>query len=252
MRILRQTMFAVIAATGTLSAVSAPAAQIPFPEPTEWNVGDLGTTFQEWSAGTTAPNSSILAVDALAWQTNPVLGGGPTFGQTGAFVAGSGGLYQFQNNYSIVATVPNHGGPGLGTWVLIQAASTLNPDYDPEENGTGGSLLQDAIKIFDDEGELLATSDPASVIRTHYDDNYPLFGGTEFEKLAWSVFLPGYTGDFSVTADLIIHSSLQAFRIDSAITAVPEPATVSLLAFGAAALVASGLWRRRRSSAVEA
>ncbi|MBL9125213.1 MAG: PEP-CTERM sorting domain-containing protein [Planctomycetaceae bacterium] len=225
--------------------VQAHAAQIAFPDPTGWNVGDPGTTFQEWSAGTTAPNSSILAVDALVHLANPAVSGTPTFGKTGAFVASSGGLYSFSANYAISAKVPNHGGPGAGTWVLIQTASTVNPDYDPEGDLTGGSLLRDSLTILDDQGNVLATSDPNDVVRSLFDPNYPLFGGVGFEKLAWEVFLPGYTGDFQVQASVMVHASVQALRVDSAISAVPEPSSLVLLGLGLAG-VASTSWSRRR------
>lgn len=249
MRTLHSAVAALAAVAGSLYALSAPAAQIPFPEPTGWAVGDPGTTFQAWSAGTTAPNSSILAPDALVAESNPPLATQASFSQSGAFLSGSGGLYQFMNNYSVTASVPNHGGPGLGTWILVQSAATMNPDYDPEGDGTGGSLLQDAIKVFDNQGNLLAASNPDDVIRTFLDPDFPLFGGVQFEKLAWSVFVPGYTGDFVVTADMIIHSSLQALRIDSSIAAVPEPSSSLLLALGLTGLAACRLRRNRRGQA---
>ena len=248
MNIARFAVVAPLAAALLLGSAIASAAQISFPGPTGWNVGDAGTTFQEWSAGTTAPNSSILAADALVKVTSPVLGTNPTFSQTGGFLAGSGGLYSFSGNYSVTATIPNHGTAGAGTWVLVQSASTVNPEYDPEGDFSGGGVLRDAIKIYDKNGNLLVTSNPSDVTRSSFDPNYPLFGGVGFEKLSWEVFLPGYTDNFSVRADTMIHSSIQAFRVDSAIAAVPEPSSVALLALGATGLAAGG-WRRRRRNA---
>jgi MYXO-CTERM domain-containing protein len=121
----------------------------------------------------------------------------------------------------VTAQIPNHSIAGAtGTYLLLQAASTTNPGYDPQGNGTGGSILRDSIKVYDATNQLLDTSVPLEVFRTFYTSNYPLFGGVGYEEVAWQVFVPGAVGDFKVTADVMVHASLQAIRIDS-LVAVP-------------------------------
>lgn len=211
-------------------------------EPTAWNVGDVGSTYQLWAAGGT---SAVPITTNLTHTANPALPA-PSFTQTGAFIASSGGLYSFSQDYNVEADISNHGGPGNGTWVRVQFGSTVNPDYDPEGNLTGGSIYRDSLVIYDSIGDPLATTDGSDVSRTLFDANYPLFGGVGYEELLWEVYLPNYTGNFSVAATQIVHSGLQTMRVDSMIQPVPEPSTIALMGLGLAGIVVTQVRRRKR------
>ena len=219
-----------------------------FVEPTLWNVGDSNTTYQEWTAG--GSNAQPLTGTAqLLHSANPVIGTDPVLSySSGTFVTGSGGLYSFSGNYSVSAEIPSQSPSGAsGTYIVVQAASTVNPDYDPEGNGTGGSLLRDAFQIYDSNDVLVDTSATAEVSRTFYDPAYPLFGGVGYEEVIWEVFVPGLVGDFRVTADVMVHASLQAFRVDSLVS-VPEPGACALFGSGVIGLILRGYRRRSKSS----
>ncbi len=236
---VRTLSLAILAA----SAAVAGAAPVAFTEPSTWSVGDVGSTYQQWDA-VPAP---ITITNNLDHNANPGTGT-PTIGVTGGFVASSGGYYAFGGNYTVTAAIPNAGVAGPGTHVLVQTGASLNPDYQPEEDGTGGSVLRDTIKILDADNNVLATSNPADVTRSYYNPTMlSSFGEVQYEELAWSVYLPGYTGDFKVVFDVIVHSSFSTLRVDSNVAAVPEPGTIALLGTGLVGLTIVGLRRRNRS-----
>lgn len=224
-------------------AVCGSAAPIAFSEPGVWSVGDAGTTYQQWVADL-APNTIVTNLDHNA---NPSTSS-PTLGVTGGFVAGSGGFYSFSSNYTVTATIPNTGTAGPGTHIIVQTAATLNPDYQPENDGTGGSVLRDAIRILDSSDNVLATSTAAEVTRSYYNPVFSSsFGEVQYEELIYDVYLPGYTGDFKVALDVFIHSSLSILRVDSSVAAVPEPGSIALLSSGLVGLGLVGFRRYRRT-----
>lgn len=233
-------------AVASIVAIGAPARALPvnFTEPGAWNVGDVGSTYQQWVAnGSADPITTNLDHNA-----NPGTGS-PTLTPTGAFVASSGGFYAFSANYSVTATIPSAGPAGPGTHIIVQAGATLNPDYDPEGDGSGGSVLRDTLQILDAGNNVLATSLAGDVTRTYYDPAMmSSFGEVQYEELIWEVYLPGFTGDFKVTFGEMVHSSLQALRVDSTVASVPEPGTIAMLGLGLVGLVSVGVRRARRTA----
>lgn len=245
------TVLASLLAIVGLLAINPIASAAPttsFSEPTGWTVGDLNSTSQQWWAvsGASPIGSNLLHTD------NPVIPTAPTIAPTGAFVAGSGGYYSFSANYKVTATIPSYTDPSaLGTYVRVQTAASLNPDYDPENDGTGGSILRDSFKILAPDNTPLATSSPEDVLRTLYVEEFESsFGIVQYEELLWEVFLPGFTGDFKVETTSMVHSSFQSLRVDSFVQPVPEPATLTLGGAAGVALVA--LRRKLRKKSIHA
>lgn len=215
-----------------------------FSAPTGWNVGDEGSTFQQWDAF--GPLDPINVNPQHV--TNPALPA-PTLTFSGGFIAGSGGLYSFGSDYSVRTDIANHGGEGLGTTIRIQTAGTLYDEVDPWGDDTGVSLLPDSLRILDAQGNELAGSIMGEVVRTFYAEEFEAsFGIVQYEELFWEVYIPDYTGDFSVLGTMSIHSSLMSLRVDSFITPVPvpEPSTLVLLGLGLAGTGAVALRRRAR------
>src|SRR5687767_4239580 len=98
-----------------------------FVDPTGWTVGSENTTMAQWGA---TPTTIPITTDLL-FSSNPTLPS-PTLTEVSpGFVAGSGGLYSFSGDYKAAASISNFEAvPGAaGTRVLVQTASTLNPDF---------------------------------------------------------------------------------------------------------------------------
>jgi hypothetical protein len=114
--------------------------------------------------------------------------------------------------------------------------------------GAGGpaSVFYDTMEIVDLAGLPITGGDNASAI--HEEQIWSglvgsTFGDVTIETFIWEFYLPGYTGDFRVQWDEIVHSSFDQLRVDSMvtesalpITPIPEPASVILLVLGSLAV----------------
>jgi len=249
----RNNMIAMTIAAVALAGAAnqAFAAATSFLTPGSWGVGDANTTYQEWD---TFGDSAPFAPDA-GLSVNPAITTSPSVSVVSpGFVAGSGNFYSFSADYGFTADIYNHGGPsgsgglpaGSGTHVIVQTSSTLNGD---------DGVYSDTLELVDLLGNAIIGGANASALRHDviFDGTVgsPLGPVTQREEI-WEFFLPGYVDDFRVQADVIVHSSFDQLRVDTAIgqtafdtTAVPEPASLALLAAGGVMTLA----RRKRGLA---
>lgn len=210
---------------------------IAFVDPAGWDVGDAGSTYQLWDnfgTGTTFAPDAAIANPAVSSPTLTVTAPGFT-------PSGGGRVYSFSTSYGLTAAIDNTtsvGTPGSGTHVVVQVASIVNPDV--------GSVVPGSIRILDASGNVLADGgENADLLRaTTFGDGVitgtPV-GAVDFELSIFEFFLARHTGDFRVAWTQAVHTGLDALRVDSKIadeafglTAVPEPASLALLAVGAA------------------
>lgn len=240
--VVRVFLGAAIAWIGSASTVQA-----AFLTPGSWTPGDTSTTYQEWShftAADTTPDAGYLTSPAITTEPDlvPVAPG---------FTTGSGNFYSFSGNYGFTAEIYNHGGSagtgglpaGSGTHVIVQTAATLN--------GTTG-VFSNTLEVVDLLGNPLSGGSNSNALSHGVIFEgivSSTFGDVLIREEIWEFFLPGYTGDFKIQADVIVHSSFQGIRVDSAVspsafavTAVPEPMTMALLGLGGSYVVS----RRRR------
>jgi hypothetical protein len=230
-----------------VGAAAAPAAagfydDAQFFEPDHWSVGDPGTTHQVWDNF-----ANLNATGPDNWTTNPGLTTGPTLTVASpGFLPGPGRAYAFAGNYSLTADIPNVGAGGLagaGTHIIIQVASTVNPDL--------GSVLLDSLQILDADGNAITGGGNAQALRVENFGTRSVastFGPVDFQETIAEFFLPEFTDGFRVVWTQAVHTGFDTLRIDSIVaqeafpnTVVPEPASLVLLSMGAACLL-----RRRR------
>ncbi len=218
-----------------------------FVTPGHWTVGAAGSTHQHWDVIGQAVNTPDVA-----WVASPGLTEAPTLSVVSPGMAlGSGNFYSFSADYGVAATIHNHGGaygdgatPGWGTHVIVQTVSTLN-------EGVGVDPL--SLLLTDLRGNALLGGAAADALQSAV-----LFtgivntsqGDVEQEERIWEFFLPGYTGDFQVVADVRVHSSFRALQVDTLvsesalpITTVPEPAALLMVLAGGGALALRRRWR---------
>lgn len=203
-------------------------ASASFVAPGEWNVGDAGSTYQQWDVlGAPTNNAPDIGVFSP---------GSPILEATGGAIAtGSGNFYLWTHDYGTEADIYNQSGSG-GTHVIVQIDASMN--------GTD-SVYRNSLEILTLAGGAITgganASALANVVQSTYTVSTPQ-GDADAQVLGWEFFLPGYTGDFMVKSASIVHSSFKEMRVDSMVsssntafntTVIPEPAT--LLLFGGAA-----------------
>lgn len=189
---------------------------VAFVEPKFWDVGESFTTYQEWDVLSSVTGNR----PDLGYQTNPVLPNEPTLSALSpAIVTGAGAFYAFANDYAIEAKIFNHGAAapaGAGTHVIIQTAATMNPD--PAVGGPA-SVYIDSLELRDPGTGLPlaggANAEALSKAELWQGEVQSPFGAVQQQELIWEFFLPNYTGDFVIYADVIVHCQFRQLRVDT-------------------------------------
>lgn len=240
------TASAVIFAMFVLTSPSVGADATSFETPQYWSVGDAYSTYHGWdlltaAAGNTPDVGHVTTPSGLTASALSVVSPG--------FLAGSGNFYSFSGDYGVAATIFNHGGSSgsgapvdYGTHVIIQTAATMNSD-------TNASVYADSLRLVTPLGGSILEGDNPSRLRFEelwVGDVTSAFGTVTQQELVWEFFLPNYTGDFEILADVAIHSSFMEMRVDTMLApqAIPEPATLAMLGCGGIMLLRRRLTRR--------
>ena len=233
-----------------------------FVDPVSWNIGDLNSTYNEWDA----KSAAIGNTPDHGTTTNPAgLTDATLDVKSPGFRSGTGVFYSFSNHYGATADIYNHGGTSgagtynatYGTHVIIQTGSSQNPDlqagFTELVTGHGFGNFWDSMKIVELNGSSIAGGDNASALQISeisFTESAPsAFGPADVQELIYEFWLPGYTGDFRVDWDQTVHAAIDTLRVDSiiavqdvggttpfALTVIPEPASLALLALGSLAM----------------
>lgn len=216
------SMLVLVLALSTIASAAMEATS--FVTPNHWNIGDVSSTYQEWDviAGDTG-NTPDVGVYSSGVPILDVLSPG--------FRSGSSNFYSFSGNYGTEADIYNQIGTG-GTHVIVQISATMNGN---------DSVYADSLEIVDLSGNAItggANAEALDLMVLFEGDISSPMGLVTQQEQKWEFYLPGYTGDFMVKSDSIIHSMFQQIRVDSMIAdsafaaTVPEPATMAILSLG--------------------
>ena len=226
-RTLLRLVLVVAVAMQLHSAVLATAYN--FQEPTDWAVGDAGSTYNYWEATISVPFLASNSPPTGA-NINPAINAIAGLNvRSPGFVASSGSYYSFTGDFEIFADIYNHGGSaattsdyqsGYGTRVIFQTAATTNVDLD-------FSIYSDSVEFLNlDNTPFPETRAPELVGITEIfrqDGVETPFGPAEQQELLSEYYLPEFSGDFRIQFTDAKHSSFQNFRVDTLLVAETSP-----------------------------
>lgn len=248
-----------------------------FYEPAGWTVGDLNSTYQQWND----KDATTGNLPDQGYTTIPGSLTDPTHSaKSPGFLTGTSNFYSFSTHYGATADIYNHGGssgPGgysstSGTHVIVQIGTSQNADplaWATYGDGTHGELVAGhGVGVFWDSLQLLdltdspitggANNEALIITEVSYRENVTsTFGPVDYQELIYEFWLPGYTGDFRVDWDQVVHGTIDTLRVDSMIAeagpgnltpfvaTVPEPSSAVLM-LGMTVLGGLGYVARRR------
>jgi hypothetical protein len=214
--------FGLMLVACVIAAPAFAADATSFADPSGWNVGDAGTTYNEWdvflgSAGN-APDVGSNYGSSTSGTVYP------------GYTSGSDNYYSHASDYTTSAAMdtPSLAGSS-GTHVIVQTAATLGM--------MGASISSMQIDVG---GTLYSPFAESTLFLGTVSSSY---GPVTQKESSYSFMLPGGTGSFSISWTNPQHSSFKALRVDT--NAVPEPSSIAML--GIAALGLGLVARRRRN-----
>lgn len=218
-----------------------------FVDPIGWDIGDPNSTYQEWNAKT---------VDLLPMgqEDNPPDVGYNTAGATlstpqhravfpGFGPTGTSNFYAFSGNFGAEADIYNHGGVGGGTHVIVQIGTTTNSAIDPNTGefydyvedhtelvpGHGFGVFWGTLQIVDPNDAPItggANGQSLQIAEVSYAEGFSSpFGPVNYQELIYEFWLPGYTGDFLIEWEEIVHTTIDTLRVDTMIASDAFPLT---------------------------
>ncbi len=196
-----------------------------FLDPNGWFVGDFNSTYQEWDVLMESTDNK----PDFGYLTNPNGLPEPNLSVIApGFVSSSANFYSYEGDYAIEALIFNHGGSygtgapvGYGSHVIVQTAATINSDYDV-------SVYHNSLQIVGPNDETISGGSNSEVLQakeTWRGIVSSSWGQVTQQELIWEFFLPNYTRDFRIKADVAIHSMFTQMRVDSIITQESYPLT---------------------------
>lgn len=218
-----------LATFAVAAALSASSSSAAFVTPADWTrptndgvAASTRTTYQEWNVFTssTGPNDPDVA------EVNPNAGAGPNPSKAnvydtsgGSFVTGGGNIYSFSVATLNDADVPSYGLGAAGTIDVLFQVRTLGTELDYAN-----------VRLVYNDG---TTNQTIGFTERQELERITLggFGGTQVDTL-FRFDIPYSPSTFKVEFDASGSSmSLDRVSVDT-LTAVPEPASLAMLAVG--------------------